>query len=82
MFRTLTLPSSGPRQTAVAASGFRMNVSAENTSTSTFIRKPEAATAVRRAPDDGHGNARNMSSSICTTINKILQFIVASSWVF
>jgi len=55
-----------PRQTAVAASGFRMNVevevlsavvgllvgltskptTAENTSASTFIRKPEAATAV------------------------------------
>ena len=40
--------------------------SAENTSTSTFIRKPEAATAVWRAPDDGHCNARNMLSSICT----------------
>jgi len=60
MFRALQRPSSGPRQTAVAASGFRMNVevevfsavvgllvtTAENTSTSTFIRKPEAATAV------------------------------------
>ena len=40
---------------------------AENTSTSTFIRKPEAATAVWRAPDDGHSNARNMLSSACTT---------------
>ena len=40
---------------------------AENTSTSTFIRKPEAATAVSRAPDDGHCNARNMLSSVCTT---------------
>ena len=53
MFRALQCPSSGARQTAVAASGFRMNVevevfslSAENTSTSTFIWKPEAATAV------------------------------------
>jgi hypothetical protein len=100
MFRALKYPSSGARQTAVAASGFRMNVevevfsavvgllatinrkilllchtdtaqqvsgitirspsnchcsrgrfaskptTAENTSTSTFIRKPEAATAV------------------------------------
>jgi hypothetical protein len=53
MFRALQCPSSGARQTAVAASGFRMNVqvevfsaAAENTSTSTFIRKPEAATAV------------------------------------
>jgi hypothetical protein len=40
---------------------------AENTSTSTFIRKPEAATAVWRAPDDGHSNVRNMLSSVCTT---------------
>ena len=54
MFRALQCPSSGARKTAVAASGFRMNVevevfsatTAENTSTSTFIRKPEAATAV------------------------------------
>jgi len=45
MFRALLCPSSGSRQTAVAASGFRMNVDvevfsavAENTSTSTFIR--------------------------------------------
>jgi len=30
-------------------------------------RKPEAATAVWRAPDDGHRNARNMLSSVCTT---------------
>jgi hypothetical protein len=40
---------------------------AENTSTSTSIRKPEAATAVWRAPDDGHSNVRNMLSSVCTT---------------
>jgi len=64
MFRASQCPSSGARQTAVAASAFRMNVevevfsamvgllvgnkptTAENTSTSTFIRKPEAATAV------------------------------------
>jgi len=66
MFRALLCPSSGTRQTAVAASGFRMNVevdvfsavvgflvgptnkltTAENASTSTFLRKPEAATAV------------------------------------
>jgi len=51
MFRVLLCPSSGARQTAVVASGFRMNVevdvlSAENTSISTFIRKPEAATTV------------------------------------
>ena len=76
MFRALLCPPSGARQTAVAASGFRMNVevevfsavvgllvgrqcvlanthslptnkptTTENTSTSTFIRKLEAATA-------------------------------------
>ena len=55
---------------------------AENTSTSTFIRKPEAATAVGRAPDDGHCNARNMLSSVGTTKQSILRLIVASSWVF
>jgi hypothetical protein len=42
-------------------------ITAENTSTSTSIWKPEAATAVRRAPDDRHSNARNMLSSVCTT---------------
>jgi len=53
MFWALLCPLSGARQTAVAASGFHMNVevevfsaTAENTSTSTFIWKPEAATAV------------------------------------
>ena len=64
MFRALLFPSSGARQTDVAASGFRMNVevevfsavvgllatnkptTAENTSISTFVRKPEAAMAV------------------------------------
>ena len=69
-FWALLCPSTGARQTAVAASGFRMNVevdvssavvgllvgrqclptnkptTAENTSTSTSIQKPEAATAV------------------------------------
>jgi len=55
---------------------------AENTSTSTFIRKPEAATAVLRAPDDGHCKARNMLSSVCTTKQYILRLIVAASWVF
>jgi hypothetical protein len=45
----------------------RLPTTAENTFISTFIRKPDAATAVWRAPDDGQCNARNMSSSICTT---------------
>jgi hypothetical protein len=47
-----------------------VGLSAENTSTSTFIRKPEAATTVCRAPDDGHNNARNMLSSVSTTKQK------------
>jgi hypothetical protein len=60
MIRELLCPSSGAHQTAVAASGFHMSVEVdvftavadgsattdENTSTSTFIQKPEAATAV------------------------------------
>jgi hypothetical protein len=57
IFQALQCPSLGARQTAVAASGFRMNFEVEvfsavvglltmNTSTSTFIGKPEAATAV------------------------------------
>jgi len=32
-----------------------------------YDRKPEASTAVLRAPDDGRYNARNMLCSICTT---------------
>jgi hypothetical protein len=54
---------------------------AENTSTCTFIRKPEAATAVWRAPDDGHCDARNMLSSIFTR-QQILRLFAASSWLF
>jgi len=33
--------------------------------------KPEAATAVVVAPDDGHEDARNMLSCIYTTSNKL-----------
>jgi hypothetical protein len=46
---------------------FSAVTTAENTSTGTFIGKPEAAMAVWQAPDDGHCNAQNMFSSICTT---------------
>jgi hypothetical protein len=64
MFRALLCSSSGARQTAVAAFGFRVDVevevfsavvdllasnkptTAENTCTSTSIRKPKAASAV------------------------------------
>jgi hypothetical protein len=55
---------------------------AENTSTGTLLRKPEAATAVWQAPDDGHCNARNMLCSICTTRQYILRLLAASSWLF
>jgi len=46
MFRALPCPSSGARQTAVAASGFRMKVEVEVFS----------AVVGLLAPDDGHGN--------------------------
>jgi hypothetical protein len=51
MFGALQCPSLEARQTAVAASGFRMNAKVE----------------VFSAPDDGHCKARNMLSSVCTT---------------
>jgi len=51
MFRASSCPSPGATTTVVAASGLPT------------IGKPEAATAVV-APDDGHGDARNMLSCI------------------
>jgi hypothetical protein len=57
MFWALLCPSSEARQTAVAASGFRMNVWVDVFS----------AVVGLLAPDNGHGNARNMLSSVCTT---------------
>jgi hypothetical protein len=57
MFRALPCPSSGARQTAIAASVFRMNVEVE-----VFL-----AVVGLLANDDGHINARNMLSSVCTT---------------
>jgi len=65
MFRALQCPSSGARQTAVAASGFRMNVEVEVFSAHQptdhgwehfhlhIHTETETATAVLRAPDDG-----------------------------
>jgi hypothetical protein len=35
-----------------------------------------------RAPDDGHNNARNMSSNVYATKQYILRLIVASGWAF
>ena len=57
MFRALKCPSSGARQTAFAASGFRMNVDVDVFSAVVGLLNP----------DDGHNNARNMLSSVCTT---------------
>ena len=65
MFWALLCPSSGARQTAVAASGFRMNVEVEVFSA--VVGLLEAATADWGAPDDGHNNAQNILSSVCTT---------------
>jgi hypothetical protein len=44
-----------------------MKVEVDVISGDTFIRKPEAAKAVSRAPDDGHGNAQNMLRGACIT---------------
>jgi uncharacterized protein YcfJ len=73
MFRALKCPLSGARQTAVAASGFRMNVEVEVFS---------AVVGLLVGRQCGHCNARNMLSSVCTTKQYILGLIVASSWVF
>jgi len=52
MFRALLCPSSGARQTAVAASGFRMNVGVDVFSA--VVGLCEAAKAFSRATDDRH----------------------------
>jgi len=44
------------------------------------IGKPEAATAVFVAPDDGHEDARNMLSSIQTTSNKLEKLLHLVGW--
>jgi hypothetical protein len=43
MFRALQCPSSGARQTAVAASGFRMNMEVEVFSAVVGLNKPTTA---------------------------------------
>jgi hypothetical protein len=98
MFRALLCPSSGARQTAVASSCFRMNVEVEEFSAVVGllanlprlrILPPPHSYGKQRlqrqfegGPDDGHGNARNMLSSVCMTKQQILRLIIASSWVF
>jgi hypothetical protein len=59
MFRALLCPSSGARQTAVAASGFRVYVDVDVVVFS--------AAVCREHIHDGHSNARNMLSGVCTT---------------
>ena len=70
MFRALLCPSSGARQTAVAASGFPYECGGGS------------ALSRGRFASNGHNNARNMLSSVCTTKKHILRLIIASSWVF
>jgi hypothetical protein len=68
MFRALLCPSSRARQTAVAASGFRMKVEVFSATVSLLVMgivMPETWWAV-----------------FVQQSNKILQLIVASSWVF
>jgi hypothetical protein len=49
-------------QTAVAASGFRINAEMD-----VFPAVVVLLAQFERAPDDGHNNARNMLSSVLTT---------------
>ena len=60
MFRASSCPSSGATTTAVAASGFTLGALLSPNSDG----KPEAATAVVVASDDGHEDARNLLSCI------------------
>jgi hypothetical protein len=69
MFRASSCPSSGPTTTAVAASGLPLELGdcsavGRGLQSPSSNGKPEAATAVVVAPDDGHKDARNMLSSI------------------
>jgi len=93
MFRVLLCPSSGASQTAVAASGFRMNVEVEVFSA---VVRPQLKTL---PPPHSYGNQRLQRQfdgllmkgivmpETCWAVsvrqsNKILRLIVASSWVF
>jgi len=77
MFRASSCPSSGATTTAVAASGLPSELGDSNSVGRGRDRlrptvllspcsdgKPEAATAVVVAPDDGHEDARNMLNCI------------------
>jgi len=79
MFRASLCPASGVTITAVAASGFYrwsvvvavLLVVVGPVVSPSSDGKPEAATAVIVAPDDGHEDARNMLSYIETTSKKL-----------
>ena len=77
MFRASSCPSSGATTTAVAASGLPSELGDSSAVSRGWAGrpdherlppssdgKPEAATAVVVAPDDGHEDARNMLSCI------------------
>ena len=66
MFWASSWPSSGATTTVVAASGLRQSARPRPTAllSPSSDGKPEAATAVVVAPDDGHEDARNMLSCI------------------
>jgi hypothetical protein len=75
MFRAFSCPSSGATTTAAAVSGLPLECSDSSAAgrgrpqltallSPRSDGKPEAATAVVVAPDDGHENARNMLSCI------------------
>ena len=71
MFRASSCPSSGATTTAVAASGLPSELSdsrpyhdQQHCYHHAPTVKPEAATAIVVAPDDGHRDARNILSCI------------------
>ena len=70
MFWAASCPSSGATTTAVAASGLPLELGRPARPRPTALLspssdgKPEAATAVVVAPDDGQEDARNMLSCI------------------
>jgi hypothetical protein len=69
MFRAFSCPSSGATTTAVGASGLLSKLGDSSAVGRVLLSpssdgKPEAATAVIVALDDGHENARNMMSCI------------------
>ena len=69
MFRATKRPSSGARQTVVAASGFRIT----NRPRLRTLPPPHSYGNQRLqrqfdgAPDDGHNKTRNMLGTVCTT---------------